>query len=132
MASTGPGSPVTTREVPVVMTYESGAIGSQVATNSTPVGMELPTHPRWTEARSPGCSGPLTIGAAKLILRPVRESRWIEVAIRLTLIPHVCDEDQKWCMLRSVGWPPHHRPPRVRYVSLMNRAVSSMFAANVA
>ena len=116
----------------LVAASESNAIGSHVATNSTPAGMAPPTHVRSTEARSPGCGVPLTIGAANTIFRPAMESRWIDVAIRLTLTPQECDDDQNCCMLRSVGWPPHQRPPGVRYRSLMNLAVSSMFAANVA
>ena len=119
MASTAPGSPVTRREVRRRHELPSPVrSASHVATNSTPAGMAPPTHVRRTEARSPGCSRPLTIGAAKVILRPARESRWIEVAIRLTLIPHLWDEDQNCCMLRSVGWPPHQRPPGVRYAVL--------------
>jgi hypothetical protein len=99
----------------------SGALGWRgdvawfdVAANPTFAGRLPPDHARRTDTRPPACTKPLATGAATAIRRPRRLSRWIDRAIRLTLIPHVPDDDQYRCMLRRVGRPPHHRPPGVR------------------
>src|SRR6476619_2800179 len=91
----------------------SGVTAVQVARKVTALGRR-PFHPRSNAAGAPRWRTPTADGRPKRTWRPCSEPNWRLLAMRATFSPHLPDEDQRFCMARRVGAPPHQRPDGTR------------------